>query len=146
MRIGWRVIALLLVMTVAWIYALAAAQDPLVVGAGPATAPAAPQQPGLRDGTILSSVGPVTLNWQVAADAAQFHLQVVPSSGDGPGVNVIRSGAGRFLIPAPPEWYILLPDMTYSWRVRVSAATNTIAEDDPSWSSWSPKCSSRRAG
>ena len=37
-------------------------------------------------------------------------------------------------MPAPPQWYGLLPDITYTWRVRTSGATTFVGLDDPSWS------------
>ena len=42
-----------------------------------------------------------------------------------------------FPLPAPPAWYGLLPDMSYSWRVRGSPAPARVWEDDPSWGAWS---------
>lgn len=33
--------------------------------------------------------------------------------------------------------YVLLPGMSYTWRIRTSAATTAIGENDPSWRLWS---------
>ena len=35
--------------------------------------------------------------------------------------------------------YVMLPDITYRWRVRVSSATTSIGKGDASWSNWSPQ-------
>ncbi|MCX6023235.1 MAG: hypothetical protein NTZ05_16220 [Chloroflexi bacterium] len=90
------------------------------------------------DGTRLGSMGAVTLQWDLPAGATQYQLQVTPANGDGPGVNLIRNAESQFVIPAPPTWYILLPGMTYTWRVRVTDARGSVGEGDPSWSPWSP--------
>ncbi|HLE80579.1 MAG TPA: papain-like cysteine protease family protein, partial [Dehalococcoidia bacterium] len=45
-----------------------------------------------------------------------------------------------FLAPEPVFGqgpYVMLPGMTYTWRVRVSDAKTSIGSDDPSWSPWS---------
>jgi micrococcal nuclease len=68
----------------------------------------------------------------------QAHLQVTPANNDGPGVNLILSlSQPEFAIPAPPNWYGLLPGMSYTWRVRVSDSPSAAGSDDPSWSDWS---------
>lgn len=78
-----------------------------------------------------------SLTWDLPAGTTQAHLQVTPSNGDGPGVNLIMDATGAFVIPAPPAWYGLLPDMGYTWRVRASASMSAIGENDPSWGPWS---------
>ena len=89
------------------------------------------------DGALLSDFGP-TLVWTNPSGVTQYHLQVVPFNNDGPGVDVHIGSAGTFFnIPPPPEWYGLLPDMTYAWRVRVSDVSTFVGLDDPSWSDWS---------
>lgn len=105
-------------------------------GIGPrlAAAPAAPTLSGPTDGSVLANFGP-TLTWANPAGTTQYHLQVVPSNNDGPGVDVHVGSAGTaFAIPAPPNWYGLLPDMTYTWRVRVSNAAAFVPLNDVSWS------------
>lgn len=79
----------------------------------------------------------VILAWQLPVGTTQYHSQVVPAQNDGPGVDLIRSTASSFTIPAPPAWYGLLPDMTYSWRVRASDKPTFAPSDDPSWGPWS---------
>lgn len=85
------------------------------------------------NGEALSSFT-TTLAWEPAAGATQFQLQVAPFNGDGPGVNLIGDIRSNFVLPAPPEWYGFLPDMTYFWRVRTTAATTAPQETD--WSAW----------
>lgn len=77
------------------------------------------------------------LTWQLPASATQVHLQATPANGDGPSVNLILGAVGSFQVPAPPVWYGLLPDMTYTWRVRASDAAVRIGETDASWGPWS---------
>ena len=86
------------------------------------------------------------LSWEVPEGAAvtQTHLQVTPAGNDGPGIDLILSlPEPKFTVPAPPQWYGLLPDMTYTWRVRLSDATVAVGVDDPSWSDWSEAWSFR---
>ena len=110
----------------------------VVTGATPAPSPVitAPVLIAPSPGATLPSFG-TTLGWENGAMATQVHLQVVPFNNDGPGVNVhLGSPETSFAIPAPPNWYGLLPDMTYNWRVRTSPATQSVSLDDQSWSPW----------
>jgi hypothetical protein len=82
-----------------------------------------------------------TLNWTNPTGATQVQVQVTPANDDGPGINVIREAATAFTIPEPVFGagpYLMLPNMTYSWRVRVSAAPAAIDEGSPLWGPWSP--------
>src|SRR5437867_2720975 len=64
-----------------------------------------------------------TLIWSNPMGVTQYQLQVVPFNNDGPGVDLhLGRNDAAYKIPAPPLWYGLLPDMTYTWRVRVSDA------------------------
>jgi len=87
-------------------------------------------------GEQLTSFGP-TLQWTLPSGSTQYHLQVIPFGNDGPGINVIGDAAQAFALPSPPEWYGLLPDMTYSWRVRSTDATTSVSEEDVNWGPWS---------
>src|SRR3990172_10990231 len=90
-------------------------------------------------GATLSTFGPA-LSWTNPSGARQAHLQVIPSNNDGPSVDVyFGSSASSFQIPPPPQWYGMLPSMTYTWRVRVSDATTAVGLDDPSWSQWAQR-------
>jgi endonuclease YncB( thermonuclease family) len=101
------------------------------------TNPPAPSSPS--DGQSVADFGPV-LEWLQPAGTTQNHVQVVPFNNDGPGVNLIISPQDPSLpLPPPPQWYGLLPDMTYSWRVRASDASVAVGTEDASWSDWSPQ-------
>lgn len=112
---------------------------------GQVSTPAPVPKPGLTAGTTLlepangssiTSFGPI-LGWLNPAGMTQYHLQVIPFANDGPGVDIIGSGSdGTFRIPAPPEWYGLLPDMTYTWRVRTAVAALGA---EPAWGAWSER-------
>ena len=114
----------------------------VVVAAAPAPTPApgaaaAPSLVAPASGDTLPDFG-ATLSWSNASGATQVQLQVVPFNSDGPGVDLhLGSPASSFNIPAPPNWYGLLPDMTYTWRVRTSNAASFVDGNDPSWSAWS---------
>ena len=99
-------------------------------------APAAPSLTSPPDGAVLTSFGPA-LTWTNPPGVTQYHLQVLPSNNDGPGVDLqVGSPGTSFRVPPPPQWYGLLPDMTYAWRVRVSNAPTAVDPDHPSWSPW----------
>ena len=90
-----------------------------------------------------SSMGPL-LQWTQPPQATWFQVQVIPFNEDGPGINlVIGDGAlvsaaqyqvlGPNFGSADPN-YVLLPDMTYLWRVRTSTVLTNPTEAD--WSAW----------
>ncbi|HLC30384.1 MAG TPA: hypothetical protein VJM51_06360 [Dehalococcoidia bacterium] len=96
----------------------------------------APGLVGPAAGTTLNGLG-TTLSWSNPLGTTQYQLQVVPFNNDGPGVNVIRNADTSFVVPAPPEWYGLLPDILYFWRVRTTTVTTTpTAADWTAWGSW----------
>lgn len=102
-------------------------------------APAAPFLTSPEDGTVLDTFGP-TLTWSNPGGATQYHIQVTPAGNDGPGIDLPVGGIGNsYAVPAPPRWYGLLPDMTYTWRVRVSDAATTAPLTDPSWGPWAER-------
>src|SRR5207247_2041773 len=73
-----------------------------------------PQTVSPADGASVSNLGP-TLEWSSPSGSTQYQLQVIPANNDGPGVNLIRGGSDQsFTVPAPPQWYGLLPAMTYT--------------------------------
>lgn len=90
----------------------------------------------------------LVLGVDVPLGTTQFLSEVVPYNNDGPGVSDYIYGssgiqawrdAGR-IVPPPPQWYGLLPDMTYTWKVRTSGVAEPIADkdgriiiDDPRW-------------
>lgn len=100
---------------------------------------AAPGLSGPADGVTLTNFE-VGLTWLNPAGTTQVDIEVMPANDDGPGVNLhLGSAATSLAVPAPPQWYGLLPDMTYTWRVRVSDATGFAALTDPSWSPWAER-------
>jgi hypothetical protein len=77
-----------------------------VQGAGPELAP---RLAGPADGMTVAGLGPA-LEWVNPDGTVQYHLQVVPSGNDGPGIDlIIGSSDGGFQIPSPPQWYGLRP-------------------------------------
>lgn len=107
------------------------------LGLGPRTSLAAAAAPTLTApaaGATLPAFSTV-LSWTNPPGATQVHLQVIPVNNDGPGVNLyFGSALTSFDVPAPPTWYGLLPDLSYTWRVRVSDAATGVELNDPSWS------------
>lgn len=102
--------------------AVAALPDPIVVGP--------------VNGEVATDWRPV-LRWRNPTGATQYQVQLVPFQGDGPGADLqFGAIASSFTVPPPPEWYGLLPDMAYTWRVRVSDAAGFAGPDDPSWTGW----------
>jgi len=98
--------------------------------------PAPPALSGASGGAVLPSFG-TTLSWENSPGTTQIHLQLNPYNDDGPGVDLyLGSSVSSLELPPPPRWYGLLPDMTYTWRVRASNAPTPAPFDDPSWSPW----------
>lgn len=95
-------------------------------------------------GAALTSVA-VSLSWKNPPSVTQYHLQVVPHTGDGPGLDLIVGDtalvqAASYTIPAPALGrgpYLLLPDMTYYWRVRTATLGSPLGAGDEGWNSWS---------
>ena len=89
------------------------------------------------NGATLSTMGP-TLEWINPPGTTQYHFMVVPASNDGPGVDLhLGAPDTSFSLPPPPTWYGMLPDMTYTWKVRVSDSKSFIDLNDPAWGPWS---------
>ena len=100
-------------------------------------------QPGLAsppNGSALGDFNP-TLSWTLPQGATQYHLVVTPANNDGPGISIIGNAVSSFSIPPPPQWYGLLPDMGYTWMVRVTDASVSVGVGDPSWGPWSEAAS-----
>ena len=104
---------------------------------------AEPQQPA--NGKRLEHIG-TALQWSLTAGMTQYHLQITPFANDGPGINIIRNAATGYTIEPPVLGagnYVLLPDMTYTWRVRATAKPTAATEDDQVWGPWSDPWSFR---
>ena len=75
-----------------------------------------------------------------------FQVQVVPMNNDGPGINLVigdasQVAASQYQVKEPSfdssdPGYVMLPGMTYTWRVRTTPLTTPISENDPGWSDW----------
>ena len=91
-------------------------------------------------GTALTGLG-ANLNWKNPPGTTQFQIQVIPANNDGPGINIIRNADIRFVVEPPVIGkgpYVMLPGMSYTWRVRTSNATAGLSENDTGWSAWAP--------
>ena len=97
-------------------------------------------QPPMGD---ASSMGPL-LQWTQPPRTTWFQVQVIPFNEDGPGINLVigdralvRGAQYQVLGPnfggADPN-YVMLPGMTYLWRVRTATVLTNPTEDD--WSAW----------
>ena len=98
------------------------------------------RQPPMGD---ASSMGPL-LQWTQPPQTTWFQVQVIPFNEDGPGINLVigdsaQVRAAQYQVMAPnfgsadPN-YVMLPDMTYLWRVRTSTVLTNPTEAD--WSAW----------
>lgn len=97
-------------------------------------------QPPMGD---ASSMGPL-LQWTQPPRTTWFQVQVIPFNEDGPGINLVigdsaQVRAAQYQVMAPnfgsadPN-YVMLPGMTYLWRVRTSTVLTNPTEAD--WSAW----------
>ena len=69
------------------------------------------------------------LAWNLPTGATQVHVQVIPANNDGPGVNLILDADTSLQLAAPKLGvgnYVLLPGITYTWRVRTTSATTAV--------------------
>ncbi|MSQ27685.1 MAG: hypothetical protein EXR51_06065 [Dehalococcoidia bacterium] len=101
-----------------------------------------PQGPFLGGPSHGSSLPTLTatLAWSSPKVFTQYQLQVIPANNDGPALNLIRNRESSFVVEAPDMDrgpYILLPAMSYTWRVRVSASPMGLGEHDTGWDAWS---------
>ena len=95
-------------------------------------------------GAPLTSLA-TTLSWSRPPGTTQYHLQVTPANNDGPGINIIIAdpalvSAASFSVQAPAFGkgpYLMLPGMSYSWRIRVTSSTSSIDENSILWGAWS---------
>ena len=88
----------------------------------PEAAPGVPQLTAPPDGSRLLDFR-ANLAWTNPQGTTQYHLEVVPFTNDGPGITLVRDVENSFTVQPPRMGsgnYVLLPDMTYTWRVSVS--------------------------
>lgn len=81
-----------------------------------------------------------TLTWTNPPGTTQYYIQIIPYNDDGPAINLIRNVKASYVVQ-PPVFgqgnYVMLPGMTYSWRVRATSKSTFAPEGDPSWGPWS---------
>jgi len=88
------------------------------------------------NGATIDSLS-TRLSWANPQGTTQLQVQLIPYNNDGPGMDVyFGMPVSGLTLPAPPQWYGMLPDMGYTWRVRTSNAPGSLALDHPSWSGW----------
>ena len=95
------------------------------------------------DRVILLGLGEL-LTWTNPPGATWFQVQVVPFNNDGPGIDLVIGDtalvqAAQYQVKAPSfggadPSYVMLPGMTYTWRVRTASVTTAPTEAD--WSPW----------
>ncbi len=90
-------------------------------------------------GAVLNRLG-TTLTWGNPPGTTQYHIRITPANDDGPGINLIRIPETSYEVLEPVFGvgnYVILPGMTYTWKIRASSKTTSAPEDDPSWGVWS---------
>ncbi|GEM_PF-2844568 len=105
---------------------------------------AAPTLRSPGNGTLLQNMGAITLSFELPTGSTQYHLQATPFRGDGPGVNLIRNAETSFTLQPPTLGigpYVMLPGMTYTWRIRATDATTRISDTSPLWGDWTDEWS-----
>lgn len=123
---------------------LALPERPSLAQPLPAPEVAAPALLDPPDGTRLGDLSTM-LRWENPPRTTQYHLQVIPWNNDGPGIDLIigdasQVSAASYSVKAPQFGvgnYVILPGATYTWRVRVSDATNSLSASASEWSLWS---------
>ena len=96
------------------------------------------------DAVTLSTPGAV-LQWSNPPGTTWFQIQAIPFANDGPGIDLIIGDtamvqAAQYDLKLPSFGstdanYVLLPDITYVWRVRTAKTQTAPTEND--WSVWS---------
>ncbi|MEK7216362.1 MAG: hypothetical protein AAB289_12275, partial [Chloroflexota bacterium] len=115
----------------------------------PAPAPAPAPIPGVElvgpaNGAQLDGLG-TPLRWTNPEGITQYQIQVIPFAGDGPGIDLIRDAEASYNVLAPTFGagegnYVMLPGMTYFWRVRTTTSmwpAAGLTESD--WSAWTSR-------
>ena len=102
---------------------------------------AAPELLEPADGAQLQEFG-VSLRWLNPPGATQYYLEVLPAPSteggppDGPAITLVRDIDTSFIIEPPVLGegnYLLLPDMTYTWRVQLSDSSSFAPPGDGSY-------------
>ncbi len=105
--------------------------------------PPKPTLVGPSDGQTILNLAPL-LVWINPPSTTQYHLQVTPHNNDGPGIDLyigdpalVRQGSYEIKAPKLGKGnYLLLPWMTYAWKVRTASITRSLQTSDIGWSSF----------
>ncbi len=100
-----------------------------------------PELAGPPNGSTLTNLG-ADLSWTLPAGSTQYQMQVLPANNDGPAINLIRNADTGFKLQPPVLGqgpYVMLPGMTYNWRIRATSFNGPIDEKSPNWGEWSSK-------
>ncbi len=93
---------------------------------------------GPADGTVFSNLAPL-LTWSNPPGTTQYNIHIIPANDDGPAITLIRNAESSYQVVAPKLGqgnYVILPGMTYTWKVRTTDANVWIPESDSRWGSW----------
>ncbi|MEK7215412.1 MAG: hypothetical protein AAB289_07455, partial [Chloroflexota bacterium] len=116
-------------------------------------ASSAPAPVGPANNAQLNNLGPLLL-WTQEAGTTWFQVQVIPFNNDGPGIDLIigdttQVAASQYQVREPDFGgaeanYVMLPGMSYTWRVRTTKAIAPLLEGQ--WTAWSTLRSFRTGG
>lgn len=91
---------------------------------------------GPASGAQLEQVNP-TLAFRTPPGAQQIELLISPAFNPAAAISIYLPAVDAFTLPAPPQWYGILPGSTYYWRVRASNMAGALPREHPSWTAWS---------
>lgn len=99
---------------------------------------------GPKHGAVLTDLSTM-LTWANPSGTTQCQAQVIPYNNDGPGIDLVRNVEATFPVKAPhlgasdPN-YVMLPGMTYTWRIRATSQAKPWTElKDEDWSPWAER-------
>ena len=107
--------------------------------------PPAPGILGPSQGEEFPNMDPL-LRWKQSEGTRQFQIHVIPFNNDGPGIDLIIGdpalvSEAKYQVQPPNAGsgsnYVLLPGMSYTWRIRVATATHSLDSSSLEWSNWS---------
>lgn len=88
------------------------------------------------NGTLTAGVAP-TLTWLAPPGATHYQLVITQAGQSQPIIRFVDRISDSYTIPAPPQWFGMLPGTTYQWSVRVNNAPGPVPDNHPSWGPWS---------